>query len=424
MKHWAYIGLVLVLGQESLIGGARAAELMIPPDPTPSAKVLPLTDRIIRWWQKPPQRKVITPVVVRLFSTENTQNLWLKHPTGVLLSGRKVKGTIYFTHRDGKVHAFKGKRRLFAARQLKIIALDDQPLLLKNKQGVVKRVLGQVRIGAVKGRLKIVNRTELEDYALGILEGELGSLRLNPELLKAQAVAARSYVLSMRNERHRGQGYEYCDSPHCQVFRGVASFEKMPELKKALASIKGQYLTYAGRPICAFYHHSCGGLSSSANEVWPMSRRGYLVAVPEDEKGVCRISPANSWQARFPNKKLTLCFRKAGWLKKNENFSDVQIVQKDSSGRVKQIQIVGKKQVTVSIGRFRNTLNSYFGREYLRSALFSVSVDKNAVVFQGRGWGHGVGFCQEGARWLANKGKSYEKILQHYFPNTRLERLS
>ncbi len=361
--------------------------------------------------------------MVRLFAKGNTQALWLKHAKDLRLSGRQVQGPIYVVHKDGKLHVYRAKRQLMVTRQLKIHSLDEMPYQIENRVRQRKWVTGELRLSVVQGQIRVVNRMAMEDYVAGILEGELGSLKLEPELLKAQIVVARSYVLSMRDARHHGAGYEFCDRPHCQVFRGVARKEEHPELEKILVSVRGQYLAYHGRPICAFYHHNCGGVTSAVEEVWPMPGRPYLKAVEEDPASICKVPRDSEWRVLLSRKKLTSCFRKAGWLKPKEALTDVQILETDPSGRVKRLLIQGQRPIRVSVGRFRNVINQYFGGEPLKSALFTLALGQEACTVRGRGWGHGVGFCQEGAKWLAQKGLSYRKILQHYFPHTALQKV-
>ncbi len=422
MKHWAYIGMVLIVGNASLLGGVRAAELTPrePAYPQPRFDIFrfPMADLFGK-----PHREMISPVTIRLFAGQKLKALWLKNSAGFLISDRKMKGPIYVSVQNGRLYAHSGGRREMLSPQIAVRSLDDQAFEIKTPQGSHKWTRGELRLGVVKGRLQAINRLELEDYVSGILESELGTLNLSPEVLKAQMVVARSYVLSMRHERHSGEGYEFCDLPHCQVFGGVPT-EANAQLEVAIAQVKGQYLSYKGRPIAAFYHHNCGGMTSAVQDVWPAPASPYLKAVREAPDGVCRVSPKSQWRMTLSRKTLAACFKRAGWIKRGDAPEVILIVRKDRSDRVQELEVQSRKSIQLSVGRFRNVVNQYYGREVLKSALFTVSREGGSFVFSGRGWGHGVGFCQEGAKQLARQGKTYQQILTHYFPKTKISRLN
>ena len=82
---------------------------------------------------------------------------------------------------------------------------------MKTPQGSHKWTRGELTLRVVMEHLQVINRLELEDYVSGVVEGELGSLNLSPEVMKAQIVVARTYVLAMRGERHHHEGYDFCD---------------------------------------------------------------------------------------------------------------------------------------------------------------------------------------------------------------------
>src|SRR5581483_4026721 len=118
-----------------------------------------------------------------------------------------------------RIHLAKGRDRWLT--RVSICPEEDVLVTLKTDRRVSKETVGELDLRLVKGKLQVVNKVDLEDYLEGILEPELGTLDLSPEVLKAQIIAARSYVLAMKGEQHHGQGYELCVSPHCQVFGGV-----------------------------------------------------------------------------------------------------------------------------------------------------------------------------------------------------------
>jgi stage II sporulation protein D len=423
MKHWAYMGLVLLVGQESLMGGVVAGQFLYS-QPTYNSPMLRAFRGRLESVLPKPAVPMVSPVLIRLFDDSRMQALWLKSSSSFYLSGRKTSGPIYVAMRANKLHVYKGKRRIIVTDFLKVQTMGGQPFQAQNASGSRKWLTGELRVSIVNGRLKIINKTELEEYVAGILEGELGSVKLPREVLKAQMVVARSYTLSMRKGRHSGQGYEFCDQPHCQVYRGVIRKEVHPTLGDTLMPARGQFISYKKRPIPAFYHHNCGGVTSNIEEVWPSPARPYLKAVSEDARGVCRVSASSTWKVVMTKRRLTECFKQAGILGPKDSIKSILVVQKDNSGRVQRLSILAKKPINLTVGKFRNTINQYYKTEVLKSALFTLHIEQgDNFVAYGRGWGHGIGFCQEGALWMARHGYTYDKILKHYFPNTEIRSL-
>ncbi len=417
IRHWAYIGVTLVAVNASILGGARAAEFL-PNQPFYHHPGL-LRFSLSRWLPKR-RRALLAPVSIRLFIHEKVQNVWLKSPTGFIVGKRRLQSPLWITLQNGRLQMFsRGEWRMlgsdFALRQP-----QDQPFEIKTHYGKSRLTSGDLHIRLIKGRVQVINRLEIEDYVSGVLEGELGSLKLSPEVLKAQAIVARSYVMSMRGERHAHEGYEFCDQPHCQVYAGIPVHD--PLLDRTMNSVRGEYLAYHHRPAAAFYHHNCGGMTSAVQDVWPSSGRAYLKAIQEPLLSGCRLSAKSRWHMSFSKNRLETYFRNAGWLKRGASLEFIEIIKVDPSGRAQRILIGSRKGKVVSVDSFRHLINQANNKEVLKSAMFSVSRSGDSFSFSGRGWGHGVGFCQEGAMWMARNGKTYRQILQHYFPHTHLSK--
>jgi stage II sporulation protein D len=169
-----------------------------------------------------------------------------------------------------------------------------------------------------------------------------------------------------------------------------------PDLEKAIGSVRGEYLSYRGRPIAAFYHHNCGGMTSAVQNVWPVAARPYLRAVAESPTSICR-STKSQWRFSADRRSLASCFRRQGWVHKQIALDTLSVIQRDNSGRAQSIAIESQRTLIVPVGR-----------------------NGEGFLFDGRGWGHGVGLCQEGAMQMARQGKTYKQILAHYFPKTKL----
>ena len=272
-----------------------------------------------------------------------------------------------------------------------------------------KKFYGGVSIGKNKNALNVINLAPLEEYLRGVLSKEMSPS--HPlEALKAQAVAARSFALKNRG-RHATEGFDLCNSTHCQVYEGVTNFDS---IDRAIDETRGEVLLYKDKLVDTNFHADSGGMTENVRDVWGVAAP-YLVAVKEV------IKFGDAWTVKVTAKDFSSRF--------GENFGDVQSVKlsnlkigtgsddRTSSGRVKSAKIVGSKKTLTITG---NDLRRKFS---LPSTLFDIKLDGNEIIFTGYGHGHGVGMSQVGARNYAINGWSYEKILAHYYKDTKLKKL-
>lgn len=253
-----------------------------------------------------------------------------------------------------------------------------------------------------------VESMTLAEYLTGAVAAEMPAV-FRPEALKAQAVAARSYVLAA--PRH--DDADICaDSGCCLAYltedelrdRWGRDYDKYAAIiRAAVAATDGQVLTYHGAVIPAVFHASSAGATEDAAAVW--SETPYLVSVssPETAESVPNLLSTASFS---PDE---LCARlglsptgaPAAWL----GSADY-----DGSGRVALLRIGGQ---ALSGTFVRSALS-------LRSTAFEVRFDGSEFVFTVAGNGHGVGMSQYGAHLLAGEGYTYDEILAHYYPGTEL----
>ncbi len=303
---------------------------------------------------------------------------------GVTASGRKLKLD------DGK----------FRARQLIFEAQGGVRV-----QG--RLYLGRVAVGRAKGRLLAINRLPLETYLLGIVGSEM-SPAWPPEALKAQAVAARTYAMQRRvMMRAADRPYDLESSVLSQVYTGAERIR--PSVEQAVASTHGEVMAHRHRLVEALYHSTCGGETVPAEEAF-----GRRVSYLRPRKcRWCKTSTRYRWSVSFPiaqvSAKLASAKLVAGAV------SDVS----RKVGHEKVSVKVGGKAVHVSPRALRKALG--FGKLY--SARFTAKTSGGKVRFKGRGFGHGVGMCQWGARGLALEGRNYREILGHYYKGSSIARL-
>lgn len=259
----------------------------------------------------------------------------------------------------------------------------------------------------------------MADFLPGVLAGEMPAA-FEEEALKAQAVAARTYIMgriASSNPNHPDA--DICDDPSCcQAFmqqdelqerwgtRFLAYWRKMCD---AVEATDGQYMTYNGEPILAAFHSSSGGKTEDAANLW--SFRPYLSSVfsPEGAEDVpnfvttVEVSPDD-----FRN-----TIRQSGFDAdlSGEPGSWIGGITRNESGRVEEATVGG-----ASIDG--NSIRAMFS---LRSAAFEVEYTGEYFLFTVTGYGHGVGMSQYGANVMAKGGSSYLEILEHYYVGVTIE---
>ena len=269
------------------------------------------------------------------------------------------------------------------------------------------RFRGELEFLRISNGMQVINEVELEDYVSGILGREVYP-DWHPEMLKAQAVVARSYALHQRAEAG-DQAFDVEAGTGSQVYGGVSA--ETPAIRAAVEATRGEYLAYARRPILAVYHSASGGQTASSEEVWGRALP-YLVSLEVDDE---QDSPDTYWRATISKTKLGRALDSLGI--QIGAPQEVQVVDRSRSGRALRVRIRGDRgQHTLEARALRVAL----GESVIRSTLFEIRPARDAVVFVGSGHGHGVGMSQWGAQAMAQRGSTYREIVQAFYPGTSL----
>ena len=171
-------------------------------------------------------------------------------------------------------------------------------------------------------------------------------------------------------------------------------------------------LTYHNRIFPAYFHATCAGHTEDAALLWNIDI--------EPLKGVvcnfCKESPHFNWHRVLPLKQIKNTLLEAGY-QECADIRDIIILNRDASGRIRDLNIeTTNKDIKISAKQFRNI----FGPNIIRSTNFNVHIAGNDAVFEGFGWGHGVGMCQWGAYFMAKQGYNYDEILKYYYPQAEI----
>lgn len=406
----------------------------------------------------------------------------------------------------GRRISVRGTLRLSANKNSRIVTINGKnfslPLALRGKGLMIfnnRKYRGSFRIFRGTSGLTLVNEIDVEDYLRGVLKMEI-----NPtwprEAINAQAIISRTYAFKHLG-RHAKEGFDLCDLPHCQVYRGVNAED--PVFDRAIKETRGLVVTYQGQLALTPFHSDSGGATADVSNVWG-GHLPYLKAVKEP---INDVSPYASWRTAIKTSDIQKFLAKTGI--KVGTITSIAIAECDPYGRANKIRITGTggshlmsshafrmaigpqkiKSTMFTISSTESSLSNgskmqtrnvnsntpapnlsfvdedsvklnaeeeklmtvlvkqgFFNanqmidmllhpekkKSYLLQALkrkpptnkstTSTYITGNEIVFTGKGWGHGVGMSQWGAKDLAEKGWSKERILKLYFPGTSLQK--
>ncbi len=240
----------------------------------------------------------------------------------------------------------------------------------------------------------LINVCNVEEYIAGVVRTEGGDGR-NSEYFKTQAVLARTYLFRYF-EKHAMDNFNLCDDTHCQAFNGVNT---SLAITSAVEATRGLVVLGADSALISpAFHSNCGGETALAEDVW-LSGQPYLKKVKDPH---CTSSGNATWQKRISLSDWIAYLKKSGYSGRSDNpgifaFSQPSRVYDYRAG-----------SFALPLKQIRNDYG-------LRSTFFSVIVEGDSVLLKGRGYGHGVGLCQEGAMAMALKGSDYRKIVDFYY---------
>lgn len=267
-----------------------------------------------------------------------------------------------------------------------------------------KKVRGKLK-GKIKGgKLYIINLVDMEDYLKSVVPSESYS-SWPLETLKAQAVAARTYAYYQMLHR-KNWDYDLVDDQGDQAYKGIK--RERTKTTQAVNETRGRVLTYKGRPILAMYSANSGGYTADAKAIFSLSKP-YLIAQKDPESLKGKMA---RWTRKFSVSEVEAALKRRG-IKAN-GLKRIEAAEKGPSGRIVKVRIVSRSGSRVL--RTRTTLRRALK---LPEILLDIKRTDGQFIFNGRGWGHGVGYSQWGSAILGKK-TSYDKILEFYYPNALL----
>lgn len=327
---------------------------------------------------------------------------------------------------------------------------------------VTQKFAGSLKFIVEGEKITAVNTVGVEDYLLSVISSEMKA-SATLEYLKAHAVISRSWVMALME--HKGgssaeclkesvaedgtpvrvqwfghsdhTNFDVCADDHCQRYQGL-TMAVGDNVRKAIDETWGQVLKHDGKICDTRFSKCCGGTMELFSTCWEDEDYDYLKADPdaaaEGEDPFCHTDDKEilsqvlndydletkafyDWEVRYSREEVSELVKRRSGIDFG-TIIDLIPIERGPSGRLKLMKIVGSKK-TMIVGK-ELIIRRYLSESHLYSSAFEPSWEGDTLVLKGRGWGHGVGFCQIGAAVMAYKGYDYKQILGHYYPGSIL----
>jgi SpoIID/LytB domain protein len=306
---------------------------------------------------------------------------------------------------------------------------------------------------ATTGEICCGTEVALENYLMSVNSSEMPA-DSPEEFLKAQVIAARSWLLANWGSHHPGEPFTVCNGDHCQCYYGESRIQSSSRL--AAEETRGELLMYEGIVCDARYAKTCGGVTEPGKNVWRFVDEPYLTHIRDlpdtppvdlggevafrafqataDPRDACcapgyapltgksaELTELYRWEEIVSADELAEIIR-------GKTREDIGIplsltpIRRGPSGRIIELMVIGEKDSLrlSSELEIRRTLS----RTHLPSSAFWVEFDdERRFILHGMGWGHGAGMCQMGAAGLAARGWNYRRILTFYYPSTSIQKI-
>ncbi len=271
--------------------------------------------------------------------------------------------------------------------KLRLVAPDKKPRYYQ----------GELSVTVENKLLRVINFTRLDDYIAGVSEAEAGK-HSHAEFYKVQAILARTYALG-HIHKHAEEGYNLCDQVHCQVFYGITNDLVILD---AVKQTRGQVVVDEDlQLITAVFHSNSGGQTVNSEDVWG-ANTSYLRSITD------------SFSLKMPNARWQRKMATEDWLsylKLRYNYPVDDSAARNYALNFKQESRRTYLEYTGVKIPLKNVRTDF----QLKSTFFSITNQGDSLLFSGKGFGHGIGMCQEGAMCMTKCGYTYKQVLNFYY---------
>lgn len=377
-------------------------------------------------------RLALLGLVCLLFSQMEAQNLRIGIFTGSKIKELQVQighGTYFLQTKDAaqdisslkvlntletyQFRIYNGLIQVYAKGQL---VIQGSQLLLTQKQqedfcnwtilspaSKMRAYEGDFELSIAKGELKLINVLEIDTYLEGVVSSE-GGAGHRLAYYEAQAVISRTYALNNLN-RHQNEDFALCERVHCQAYLGKRAGSAI--IDTAVQHTKGFVLLDANAHYYpTFFHANCGGQTCEPQYIWNEQVNG----LKSFQDTFCIHTKQATWVKSIPLQDWT------NFIVDKYHFP----IQDSLSSALMQSFAQTQRMAFYLHPVYGIPLRDLREQFKLKSTFFDAVVVGNEVMLYGKGFGHGVGLCQEGAMQMAKKGYTFDQILTYYYPGAIL----
>ncbi|MBI2258733.1 MAG: SpoIID/LytB domain-containing protein [Flavobacteriia bacterium] len=299
----------------------------------------------------------------------------------------------------------KGVQKIGYFNKVFLIANDSNSsftIVSKIPQSKERKYKGNLEIFIQKSKLQVINVVDMDSYLAGVIESEGGAGR-DIEYYKVQGVMCRTYALK-NLQRHESEDFMLCDRVHCQAYHHMLRYS--PKIQDAVNQTKGEILIDSdGHLAGTFFHANCGGQTSEAAYIWNKNLP-YLNTFIDT---FCIYTKQATWEKKILQQIW------ADFLVDKYNYPIYDSVYGPLIFSFNQ----SERQAFYHSSSLGIPLRDIRDQFDLKSTFFNCYPEGKYVVLRGRGVGHGVGLCQEGAMRMARFQFSYKQIALYYFPGLK-----
>ncbi|MEI8383257.1 MAG: SpoIID/LytB domain-containing protein [Planctomycetota bacterium] len=301
----------------------------------------------------------------------------------------------------------------YSATQLEVIA--KEPPAIRVDDHLYRGVMRLFR--RTDGSVSAVNVLPVEEYLASVVDSEMPAA-FPAAAREAQAIVSRTYAFYQMAHADPAAVYDLFSSQRSQKYQGVEYLTAGRRLagesessRQAVAATHGIVCTYRGKLFCTYYSAVCGGRTTDGSQIFTDA---VDILKPVTCDG-CRDSEYHRWIVSIGKDEFLKAVQQKGAITK---IVTIRQFEPPGSGKISRFEFSdGKKTAALTGVELRERLPP----GVLRSPHFTLHLEKNTIRADGRGHGHGVGFCQWGARGLALIGKKSQEIVHHYYPGAKLE---
>ena len=304
---------------------------------------------------------------------------------------------------------FLNQKLYSSSYKISLIQLQNKnTLLIQSSSSNLKKISfeGDFEISIVDKRLNIINSLDIEDYIKSVVVSESG-INLDLEYYKVQAVISRTYAMKYWH-RHENHSFNMCNTTHCQVY-GLRNNTNLL-IDSAVKSTRSLVMKYKDDSYYpTFFHANCGGQTSETDIIW----NEKIACFKSFQDTFCRNTKQANWEKIIPLDKFSK------FLVKKYNFP----IEDETSMELMSNFTQDKRMAFFVHPRYGIPLRDLREEFDLKSTFFNCQVKDDMVYLKGKGNGHGVGLCQEGAIIMASKGYDFRQILNYYYAEMYLDKI-